>query len=431
MTEVSARKYLISNAKTNFIRVGVSALANLVLTPFIIRSIGLDKYSYVALTSFFISFSSLFDLGLSKSLVYLLNERSVDFYRKNQYLTGQGIMVLIICSLIMGGGVVALVAGFPVLGQSLLETDSYYTIVVMASFLVLILTVFDQYLCSILESFFLLHHVNHGLTLKIMMLNILYVINLFTWNSLSFYVFSSVIAIAVATAYYMYMIHRFVRWEISIPSWEVVKTLVKQGFHFFRFSVLNSIYSVLPRLTVIYMGPNLASIGIVDVVEKLSMSVINLCASLFRPLFSLSCHSPHKVAKKLFTVMLLNGGVGLLFVGVMVVFNDTITDYFFQKASVDLVFVGQILMVNAVASCFLLMSQPLSFYLQGEGKTNRLSMVFLANIVLFVLLYLSMAEVFRLNILMSLALCNVFISAFFWGTLFYLSKKTSIIRLRG
>ena len=157
MTEVSARKYLISNAKTNFIRVGVSALANLVLTPFIIRNIGLDKYSYVALTSFFISFSSLFDLGLSKSLVYLLNERSVDFYRKNQYLTGQGIMVLIICSLIMGGGVVALVAGFPVLGQSLPETDSYYTIVVMASFLVLILTVFDQYLCSILESFFLLH----------------------------------------------------------------------------------------------------------------------------------------------------------------------------------------------------------------------------------------------------------------------------------
>ena len=97
-----------------------------------------------------------------------------------------------------------------------------------------------------------------------------------------------------------------------------------------------------------------------DVVEKLSMSVINLCASLFRPLFSLSCHSPHKVAKKLFTVMLLNGGVGLLFVGVMVVFNDTITDYFFQKASVDLVFVGQILMVNAVASCFLLITYALS-----------------------------------------------------------------------
>ena len=179
------------------------------------------------------------------------------------------------------------------------------------------------------------------------------------------------------------------------------------------------------------MGPNLASIGILDVVEKLSMSVINMCASLFRPLFSLSCHSPQKVARKLFTVMLLNGGAGLLFVGVMVVFNGTITDYFFQKASVDLGFVGRILMVNAAASCFLLMSQPLSFYLQGEGKTNRLSMVFLANIILFVLLYLSMAEVLHWNILMSLALCNVFISAFFWGILFYLSKKTSFIRLKG
>ena len=48
---------MLGNARTNLVRVGVSTLATLVITPFIIRHIGLDKYSYVAMTSFFISFS--------------------------------------------------------------------------------------------------------------------------------------------------------------------------------------------------------------------------------------------------------------------------------------------------------------------------------------------------------------------------------------
>ena len=59
MTGISARKYMLGNARTNLVRVGVSTLATLVITPFIIRHIGLEKYSYVALTSFFISFSSI------------------------------------------------------------------------------------------------------------------------------------------------------------------------------------------------------------------------------------------------------------------------------------------------------------------------------------------------------------------------------------
>ena len=49
MTDISARKYMLGNARTNLVRVGVSTLATLVITPFIIRHIGLEKYSYVAL----------------------------------------------------------------------------------------------------------------------------------------------------------------------------------------------------------------------------------------------------------------------------------------------------------------------------------------------------------------------------------------------
>lgn len=429
MMEVSARKYMLGNARTNLVRVGVGTLSTLIVTPFIIRGIGLESYSYVALTSFFITFSGFFDWGLSKSLVYLLNDPLVDTDRQYQYLTAQGILVGAVCLLILGVGVTAWLTGWSVLGKTLPASDPHYGVVVISSFLVLGLTVLDQFLCSVLESFFLLHRVNDGMTIKILTLNGLYLANLFLWNSLPLYVMSSVLAIGAATCYYLCIIRKQVRWEFRRPSMEAIKVLGIQTFHFFRFSILNSIYGSLPRLTILYANADLAFIGILDVVDKLSMSVINLCSSIFRPLFSLSRQAPHKVARQLGKVMALNGAMGLLYIGVIVGFNPLITGYFFSRAHVDLPFVGKVLMLYSVGSLFLLMSQPLSFYLQGEGKASRLSVVFMVNILLFLLLYALLQGGFRLNSLLSLAGCNLVISAVYLILLFVLARKTSRVRL--
>lgn len=420
---------MLGNVRTNLVRVGVSTLATLVITPFIIRHIGLDKYSYVAMTSFFISFSSFFDLGLSKSLVYLLNDPTVDENRRNEYLTAQSVIVGGMVLLIFGIGLYALITGTSVLGKSLPSTDEYFVAVTLSSFLVLMLTVFDQFQCSILESYFLLHHVNQGLTLKIMTLNVLYLLNLFTWNSLYLYVFSSVLAVWVATIYYACMLHRYVHWQFCRPSRESMKTLVTQSFHFFRFSMLNSLYSALPRLSVLYLSSDLSYIGILDVIEKLSMSVINLCSSILRPLYSLSRQAPHKIARQLTKVMGLNGAIGLLFVGVVVVFNGFLTDYFFSRSDMDASFVGRMLILYSIGSFFLLMGQPLSFYLQGEGKTNRLSMLFGINILLFLLLYVGMKEWLQMNALQNLSVCYLMVSAVYLANLYRLARTTRHSRL--
>ena len=420
---------MLGNARTNLVRVGVSTLATLVITPFIIRHIGLDKYSYVAMTSFFISFSSFFDLGLSKSLVYLLNDPTVNENRRNEYLTAQSVIVGGMVLLIFGIGLYALITGTSVLGKSLPSTDEYFVAVTLSSFLVLMLTVFDQFQCSILESYFLLHHVNQGLTLKIMTLNVLYLLNLFTWNSLYLYVFSSVLAVWVATIYYACMLHRYVHWQFCRPSRESMKTLVTQSFHFFRFSMLNSLYSALPRLSVLYLSSDLSYIGILDVIEKLSMSVINLCSSILRPLYSLSRQAPHKIARQLTKVMGLNGAIGLLFVGVVVVFNGFLTDYFFSRSDMDASFVGRMLILYSIGSFFLLMGQPLSFYLQGEGKTNHLSMLFGINILLFLLLYVGMKEWLQMNALQNLSVCYLMVSAVYLANLYRLARTTRHSRL--
>lgn len=427
MTEVSVRKYLLGNAKTNLIRLGVSTVANLVLTPFIIRHIGLEKYSYVALTSFFVSFSSFFDLGLSKSLVYLLNDPEVDNDKRNGYLSAQAIIVGVLCLLILFIGLGAYLKGIPVLGESLPATDPYYGVVLASGVIVLLLTVFDQFQCAVLESCFLLPHVNHGLTVKIVILNLLYVVNLFTFNDLSFYVVASVLAMGGAAFYYASIIWKHVRWHWYKPSKEVLKTLGKHSFHFFRFSMLNSLYSALPRLSVMYISTDLSYIGILDVVEKLSLSVINLCSSILRPLYSLSRKAPEKIARQLTKVVMLNGGVGLAFVAVVIGANGLIVNYFFGHT--DIPFIGKVLVLYSLGSFFLLLGQPFSFYLQGEGKANRLSMLFGVNIVLYLLLYVGMREWLQMNVLMNLSVCYLMVSVVYLYNLYRLARTTRRSRL--
>ena len=429
MTEVSARKYLWGNAKTNLVRQGVSTLTNLVLIPFVIRHIGLDKYSYVALTSFFISFSSFFDLGLSKSLVYLLNEPKVDIDKRNGYITAQAVIVGVLCILVLSVGIVVCIKGIPMLGESLPATDPYYKVVLLSGFIVLILTFLDQFLCAVLESYFLLPHVNYGLTVKIVTLNVLYMVNLFTFNSLSFYVMSSVFAMGTAVTYYTYIIRKHVRWHLCKPSREMLKNLGKHSFHFFRFSILNSLYSVLPRLSVMYISTDLSYVGILDVIEKLSLSIINLCSSILRPLFSLSRQTPHKIARQLTKVMMLNGAIGLAFVAVIIGANSFIVNYFFSHTDFDVSFIGLVLILYSLGSFFLLMGQPLSFYLQGEGKAKRLSMLFGINIFLFLLLYIGMKEWFQINALINLSVCYLIVSAVYLYNLYGLARTTRRFRL--
>lgn len=419
---------MLGNARTNLVRTGVSTLATLVVMPFIIRHIGLEKYSYVALTSFFISFSGFFDWGLSKSLVYLLNDPSADMDRRNEYLTVQVLVIAGIIILLFGTGLFAVLTHTSVLGKSLLSTDSHFVVVTLSCFCVLALTVFDQFQCSVLESFFLLQYVNQGTTVKVMTLNALYLLNLFTWNDVSLYVFSPVLAILASAAYNGSVLHRSVSWHFCRPSGEAVKMVAVHSFHFFRFSMLNSLYSALPRLSVLYISTGLSYIGMLDVIEKLSLSVINFCSSILRPLFSLSRQTPRKVARHLPKVMLLNGGIGLAFVATIVGGNGFIVRYYFSR-TVDVSFVGRVLVLYSLGSFFLLLAQPLSFYLQGEGKANRLSMLFGINIVLYLSLYIGMIEWLQMDALIGLSLCSLIVSSVYLFNLCRLARTVRHSRL--
>ena len=419
MAEISAKKYIIGNAKSSLLRVGASTIATLIITPFIISKIGIDNYSYVSVTGFFVSFAGIIDLGLAKTLVFLLNDKEKSEKEKNQIMTAQKIINVSLCILTLLFGAICLVFQLDILGSSISSDNPYYSIVLLSSILILCVTIYSQFQSAFLESQFMLQKVNYGSTIRIMALNVMYFINLLTVNDTKLYIVSALLAALSGAAYYEIVISRNIKLKYEKPTKGIGIEVVKTAFGFLRVGVMSSIYSALPRIAIIYLTPHVSYIGILDVINKITMSVINLFASVLQPLFSLSRKSPEKIKRKLTKVLTANICVGICFIAGIVLFKEPIASYFFNDKSVDVYFAGNLLVLYSFASMLFLCSQPFSFYLMGIGNNHIVSRALSINVLSFFILYFIVSSIFSINILLTLALINITVSLLYFGNLYY------------
>lgn len=419
MAEISAKKYIIGNAKSSLVRVGASTIATLIITPFIISKIGIDNYSYVSVTGFFVSFAGIIDLGLAKTLVFLLNDKGKSVKEKNQIITAQKLINISLCIFALLLGAICLIFRFDILGNSISSENPYYFIVISSSFLILCVTIYSQFQSAFLESQFLLQKVNYGSTIRIMALNVLYFINFLTVNNTELYIASAFVAALSGAVYYEVIIQRKIKYKYERPTKNIGIEVAKTAFGFLRVGAVSSIYSALPRIAILYLTPHVSYIGILDVINKITMSVINLFASILQPLFSLSRKSPEKIKSKLNKVLLVNLFMGICFVAGIVLFKDVITNYFFNDKTVDVSFVGILLILYSFASMLFLCSQPLSFYLMGIGRNIVVSRALLINVISFFLIYFIVNSFFEINILLTLAWINISVSILYFVNLYY------------
>ena len=421
---LSARKYLKSNAKASFIRVGISSIATLVIIPFIIKNIGMEKYSYISITSFLISFGGIFDLGLSRALVYLVNEEGIQEKKRNQYISTIKIINLLIVIILLFAGVLAIACRLNVLGDTIPFTNNYYFSVFVCALFVLIFSIYNMYQTALLEGFFLLDYSAYGITINILVLNGLYFINLLTFNNLYFYISASVIANIVTTIYYKAVIRKYIAWHFARPSSQIVRVVAKQAYSFMKIGILTSINAALPRLVIVYLSPNISYVGVLDVITKITASIINLFSTISRPFMALSRINPQKIQKRFKSILALYLCFGITFWIGIYAFRHILVDYFFRNVS-DVPYIEVLLLIYAAASLFFLMGQPFSLYLQGVGKNNYLIKIMTGCIFLFAVSYYIM-NLFGIDLLLNLATANILISICYFFILLICSTKVPL-----
>lgn len=425
---LSVRKYLKNNATASFVRAGISSITTLIIIPFIIKSIGIERYSYISVTSFLVSFGSIFDLGFSRALVNLINEEGISEKKRNQYISTIKVINLFIVIVLSFVSILAMTCQLNVLGNTIPFTDNYYFPVAICTLFILIFSIYIMYQTALLEGFFLLDYSAYGTTINILVLNGFYFINLLTFNNIYFYISSPMIAQIVTLLYYKVIIRKYIVWHFTYPSYQIVGTVVKQTYSFMKTGILNSINSALPRLVIIYLSPNISYIGILDVITKITFSIINLFSTISRPFMTLSRVNPQKIRKHFGTVLVVYSSFGIAFWIGIFLFRHILVDYFFQNTN-DVSGIAILLVIYATASLFFLMGQPFSLYLQGVGKNESLAKIMLGCIVLFTIFYFILNS-FEIHLLMNLAIANVLIAIYYFSMLLLFSIKKPLLNNR-
>ena len=423
MVDISAKKYLMTNAKSTIFRIGISTLSTFIIIPFIIKNIGITNYSYVSITSFFVSFAGLFDIGLSKSLVYLLNNSNEGSEKKNQYITAVRIINLAIISLILLIGFGAILGGINILGKNISQDNQYFAVIASSSIIILALSIYNMYQSALLESHFMLEHNNYGMMVKIMSLNALYFLNLITVNDTTLYIVSPILSVLCTAIYYSLIIRRNIEYKHHRPTKDVWKSVASHSFEFCKIGILSSVNSALPNLCLIYLGNNVAYVGVLDVISKITFSIINLFSTISKPLYALSRKKPETIRRKMPIILLIYGITGLAFVTVIYLFRGYITTYFFDNSAVPINLVKTILLIYIIGYSIQLLSQPLSQYLMGVGKYKNVAKYLFINTVIFIIGFIVMESCMKINILITLSIINLLVSISYSTSLYIRYKK--------
>ena len=423
METISAKKYLITNAKSTIFRVGISTISTFVIIPFIIKNIGLINYSYVSITSFFVTFAGLFDIGLSKSLVYLLNNANEDSDKKNQYITAVRIINLAIISLILLIGFGAIMGGINILGKNISQDNQYFAVIASSSIIILALSIYNMYQSALLESYFMLEHNNYGMMVKIMSLNALYFLNLITVNDTTLYIVSPILSVLFTASYYSIIIRKNITYKLQKPTKDVWKSVASHAFDFCKIGILSSINSALPNLCLIYLGNNVAYVGVLDVISKITFSIINLFSTISKPLYALSRKKPETIKKKMPFILLIYGITSLAFITGIYIFRELIATYFFSNSTIPVDLIKTILLIYIVGYSIQLLSQPLSQYLMGIGKYKNVAKSLFANTIIFITGFIILRSCLTINILIILSIINLLISISYTTSLYIRYKK--------
>lgn len=276
---------------------------------------------------------------------------------------------------------------------------------------------------ALLEGFFLLEYVNYGTMLKIMIMNILYVVNLFMFNNLWFYILSPCLSLMVATIYLDFKIRHKIIYSYRLPTKNILKDVCFKSYEFFKIGLITSLNSFLPRCIVVYLSPTIEYVAILDVINKITLSIINFFSTISRPIYALASVKANSVKSKLVKIELVYLVVGLLFLLSIWLFQNYIVDYFFNKVSLSAGYLIYLLILYSLAAILYLLGQPLSLYLMGIGENKRVFNTLLISLISFVAVYFMQTLICQGNVLFMLSIANLVLAIIYYFMLFYNCRK--------
>ena len=276
---------------TKAIAVGIpstlgSSLLAILLIPPILRNVGIENYGTWSLVFIFTGISSTLDIGLPRSLVFLIPKATGEA-EANELFTACAALIggLILLTILVGLTIIQM--GIPVWGASnqiprpIGELLIYTGITVVSSCLV------SSLAYSVLEATSRIYVVNIcNFTQTVLTYSLAMAASIYFRNARGLIIASDISYILMA------LVNLVLMWTLTGIRFgkllrRSISSVLSCGFDFFILGVINTLAMPLMRYLIVRFSPSMAMVGIYDIALKVSQTGNAVLTSFSVPLFSL------------------------------------------------------------------------------------------------------------------------------------------------
>ena len=350
--------FLVSTGKTVVI-----SLVTLLLLPLIIQKLGLQLFGIISLTLLFSELSTVVDLGISKSIVLLSGENKLS---ENEVVTSAffiNLIVIIILSIIF---IVLQLFSVDLLGKNLDIPKNEKFILINVGFILLVLTLINNFCRAILESNFLIHIVNVTYTIYTPLLYLVIFMGSFFTKNMQFYVFTPLILTSLMLIFNIIIIKSKTNTQFVKIGIVHLKLVSEKTASFFKIELINSIVIPVLRYSFVLVVADVSLYALFDLSFKIALLANSLIVSISMPMFVVFSKNNKNTRKminisyKLFWISLgiyVIFLIGFYFIGDAVIqffdLNTFNSDLLFSITFILLICLGSVAVVEVFYRYFL------------------------------------------------------------------------------
>lgn len=310
-------KYLKKTFITGSFKTIVVSIVTLTLLPLIINKIGLERYGLVSMTMIFGSAVVFVDFGISKTITLLLG-KTENLKDKNIIVADSFLISIIILGILAVVLIILDYCNISILGEELDISTNLKRYIVLVGFITLLLSIINNMLIAILDSYLLMHFVNVGFALSSISFNvILFIIGWFFKND---FILVSVPLISSSLLFLYYLIIVKVRTDINIekPNVNRAKTILSTSLKFLGLSLSSTAALPLSKYALVLLSGNPVYIGVYDLSIKIALLANSFLNSISQPLlgvfskFQDENDKVFKIANKISVIIFLLYALGVL-----------------------------------------------------------------------------------------------------------------------
>jgi O-antigen/teichoic acid export membrane protein len=367
------KSYFRKSATSSLLNTLVSALSTVFLLPTIIREIGLESYGLWAVVGIFVGLTSILDLGIWKSLVYLI--------LKGQHSFDELISSAILLSTIIAGAfavalVIVLLMNVPIFGAVASSHKDLGWWLGLGGCAVVFFSLFANVARGALEALFRGHILYAGFALvTLLQYGVAALISQWSTNPRALIAGSVGVYAAILLLHGAFLLC-VKRVRLVLPTWNAMIAIIKYGLPAF----VTDLPAILLGPTLLYLfvlgANNAGEYGIFDIALKIATLAASAVSMLAMPVFALSATaepSDHATLR-LIVNRYLRITVSLAFFGCVIywLIGQWALGAFFRERPDQIFWTSLYMLVGgALVAAF----EPVARMLMGLGRLTKLAVV--------------------------------------------------------